>query len=289
MLGRKREGSVVCPSCGNLVGVNDDECLGCGRRNPGLWGFAPLLAKFGRGRLDEAFPQFIIVVCVILFAATLVSNVQGIRMSGLMSFLSPSRLGLIMFGASGATTVYDFGWWWTILSASWLHGGLIHIFFNMYWVRMIGPNVIEFYGLSRMVIIYTLAGAAGFLLTSTVGHYMRFGLFFLQGAGDITIGASASILGLIGALVYYGRRSGSSMVGQQAKQWAIFLLLFGLFFPGVDNWAHLGGFAGGYLASAWLDPLKQERLDHSLGALACLVLTLVAIGLSVFNTLRALA
>src|SRR5437899_9613360 len=38
----------VCPSCGNLVGVNDERCFTCGRWNPGLWGFAPLLKRLGR-------------------------------------------------------------------------------------------------------------------------------------------------------------------------------------------------------------------------------------------------
>ena len=46
---------------------------------------------------------------------------------------------------------------------------------------------------------------------------------------------------------------------------------------GVDNWAHLGGFLGGYLAALWLDPLKPERPIHQLGALACLGLTLLSI------------
>jgi rhomboid protease GluP len=239
--------------------------------------------------MDDAFVHFVIVACAILYVATLVVNVPGIRMSGLLGFLSPARVSLIMFGASGQTTVYSFGWWWTILSATWLHGGLIHIFFNMYWVRMLAPTIIEFYGLSRMIIIYTISGAAGFLLTSTVGHYFQMPIFFLRGATDITIGASASIFGLIGALIYYGRRSGSTMVYQQAKQWAIFLFIFGLIFPGIDNWAHFGGFAGGYLMSAWLDPLHPERLDHSLAALACLGLSAVAIALSVFSTLRALS
>ena len=48
MLGRRTSGSVVCVSCGNLVGVRDDTCLMCGRRNPGLWGYAPLLRKLGK-------------------------------------------------------------------------------------------------------------------------------------------------------------------------------------------------------------------------------------------------
>src|SRR5258706_7370596 len=47
MLRRQRTGSVICTSCGVLVGVNDATCYNCGRRNPGLWGFAPVLRTLG--------------------------------------------------------------------------------------------------------------------------------------------------------------------------------------------------------------------------------------------------
>ena len=60
------------------------------------------------------------------------------------------------------------------------------------------------------------------------------------------------------------------MVGAQALQYAVVLFVFGLIMPGIDNYAHAGGFLGGYLASMWLDPLKRERMDHTVVALACL-------------------
>ena len=44
---RRTTGSVVCPSCGSLVGVRDDKCYQCGRSNPGLWGYGPALRKLG--------------------------------------------------------------------------------------------------------------------------------------------------------------------------------------------------------------------------------------------------
>ena len=69
-----------------------------------------------------------------------------------------------------------------------------------------------------MVIIYTVAGVAGFLLSSCAGQYLGFiPIPFLQGA-SVSVGASASIFGLLGAAVYYGRRSGSRMVGQSGME-----------------------------------------------------------------------
>ena len=58
--------------------------------------------------------------------------------------------------------MFGYGRWWTVLSASWLHGGALHILFNMLWVRQLGPATAEIYGPGRMIIIYTIAGAVGF-------------------------------------------------------------------------------------------------------------------------------
>lgn len=282
MLGRKKEGSVVCPSCGMLVGVNDDQCLNCGRRNPGLFGFAPLIAKLARGGLEEGFAQLVLVVCVLLYVASML--VGGVEMGGFMNMLSPGIDGLFLFGASGAFPVFQAGRWWTVLSATWLHGGLLHILFNMYMVRQMLPPVIDFYGLSRTVVIYTLSGAVGFGVSSLVGRYLPLGGFL--GGAQFTVGASASLLGLIGAIFYYGRRTGNQMIAQQIRMWLIYLLVWGLLFPEIDNWAHLGGLAGGYGIAMWMDPLHPERGNHTLLALVCLGMSALAIILSVVQGLQ---
>jgi len=274
---RQKWGSVVCPSCGTLVGVNDQQCLTCGRRNPGLWGFAPLLNRLGR---DLGFTQFVIGACVILYALSLVTDPSGINMTPSFNFLGPSPRSLFLFGESGVVPVFGAYRWWTVLTAGWLHAGLLHIFFNLMWIRQLAPATAEIYGPSRMVIIYTVAGVTGFTASTLVGAFIP----FLGGAG-FTVGASAPIFGLLGALIYYGRRGGSSMVTDQAKSWALALFVMGFIISGVDNWAHLGGFAGGYVISGLLDPLRQERLDHLIVALLCLVLTGVAIVYSIVHGL----
>jgi len=276
---RQKWGSVVCPSCGNLVGVNDERCFNCGRWNPGLWGFAPALSRLGR---DLGFTQFVIGSCVTLYVLMLLADMSGINTGGLLSFLSPSGRSLFWFGESGAVPVFGYGRWWTVLTAGWLHAGILHIFFNMMWIRQLAPPTSEIYGPGRMVIIYTIAGIIGFTASTLAGAFIPIPI--VGGAG-FTVGASAPIFGLLGALVHYGKRGGSSMVGDQAKSWAATLFIFGFFMPGVDNWAHLGGFAGGYAASKFLDPLYPERLDHLIGALICLIATGIAILLSVADGL----
>lgn len=278
MFKRQTTGSVVCASCGYLVGVNDAACYNCGRRNPGLWGFAPALRSLGQ---DLGFVPFVTGLCILMYAITLVFTGGGIVMrGGLFGFLAPSGESLFVFGASGHVPVFTYHRWWTVLSASWLHGGLLHIAFNLLWIRQLAPSVAELYGPGRMIVIYTVAGIVGFALSSFAGEFLRFiPLPFLQG-GSITVGASASIFGLLGAAVYYGRRTGSRMVGSQAWSWAVPMFIFGLILPGIDNYAHAGGFLGGYLAGRWLDPLKPERVNHMLGAVVCLVASVLALVIS---------
>jgi rhomboid protease GluP len=278
-----RPSSVLCPSCGTLVGVKDERCLSCGRLYPGMWGLTPLLRNVGD---DMGFVALVTWACGALYLASLASDPQGIRSGGLLSFFAPSIESLFLFGASGAGPVFGLGHWWTLLSAGWLHGGVLHILFNMLWVRDLAPATARLYGPGRAVIVYTAAAVSGFAASSLAGT-LAFLPPFLRGAG-LTVGASAPIFGLIGALLHYGRRGGSSYIGQRAKSLALTMLLFGFVMPGIDNWAHLGGLAGGYLAAKWLDPLQPERGNHVLAALVCLLASFAAIAVSVVKGLALL-
>jgi len=269
---RKREGSVICTSCGVLVGVNDPTCYNCGRRNPGLWGFAPALRALGN---DLGFINIVTGATVIMYVLSLVMSRQGSSIP-----LEPTTTALQVLGASGSVPVFMRGWWWTLLTAGWLHGGVLHIFFNVLWVRQLGPGIATLYGAGRMVLIYTIAGVCGFALSSVLGLLPI--PFF---GAPLTVGASASIFGFLGATVHYGKRTGSSQARQMGLQYALIMGVMGFVFQGVDNAAHLGGFIGGYLASMIFDPLKPERVDHIMMAIGSLVLTLAAIVYTVISAL----
>jgi membrane associated rhomboid family serine protease len=268
MFQRKRTGSTLCPSCGKLVGVNDEVCWNCGRRKPGMWGLTSVFRKLGQ---DMGFVQVVIVGTAFLYIAMLVVDPSGIQMGGLFSIGAPSQESLFRFGASGRFPVWIYHRWWTVLSAGWLHAGLLHIGFNLYWIRILAPEAAELYGAGRMVVIYTVSSIVGFFVSSSVWL-----LPFFSGAA-LTVGASAPILGLLGALVHYGRSTGSGVVGRQAWSYAVFMIAFGFLMRGVDNWAHLGGFAGGYLASMMVDPRRPERGNDLMLALVCLLLTAASI------------
>jgi rhomboid protease GluP len=267
MFKRQTEGSVICTSCGVLVGVNDETCYNCGRRNPGLWGYGPALRRLGQ---DLGFVPFVIGGTITLYVISLL--LSGAR---IQAMLSPATDVLFLMGASGAVPVFQFGRWWTVLTAGWLHAGVLHVVFNVMWIRQLAPAVADLFGAGRMVIIYTVSGVMGFGVSSIAGLYL--GHLPVVGGAMFSVGASAPIFGLLGALVHYGRSTGNSLVGQAGLQYALFMGVFGLIFPGIDNWAHAGGFAGGWLASLVLDPSKRERVDHLAVAVLCLGLTLVAL------------
>ncbi len=281
MLNRQRTGSVLCTSCGVLVGVSETACYNCGRRNPGLWGFAPALRALGH---DLGFVPFVIGTCIIFYGLSLLASRGNIGMRGIFGLFSPSLPASFAFGASGAVPVFVYGRWWTVLSAGWLHGSALHILFNMMWVRDLAPTIADTYGPGRMVVIYTVASVAGFALSSVMGYLLP-GVPYLGGS-QFTVGASAAIFGLLGALVYYGRRTGSSRMGGQAMNYALMMGLMGFIMPGVDNYAHLGGFGGGYLTGRLLDPLKPERIDHLVMAVACLALSVLSVLVSVWSVFR---
>ena len=157
------------------------------------------------------------------------------------------------------------GRWWTLLTAIYLHGGLLHLLFNLLWVNQLGPGVEELYGRSRLILIFTAAGVLGFVVSNGVGV-------------PFTIGASGAIFGLLGAMVCYGKGRGGTFgvaILRQYGQWALVLFVLGFLMVGVNNFAHAGGFAGGYLVAAALGPSDRhpERAVHHLAAAGTVALT----------------
>jgi rhomboid protease GluP len=63
----------------------------------------------------------------------------------------------------------------------------------------------------------------------------------------------------------------------------VYIALYGLIMPGIDNYAHAGGFIGGYALSALFNPLTRERGDHLLIAAVCLLATVLAIVASIYK------
>ncbi len=261
----------------------EKSCYNCGRGYPGLFGFTPLLGKFGR---SASFGELMFWGCAAMYLITVLLQPEGILSpkGGILSLFGPDSLALFLFGSSGAVPVFGYGRWWTVLSAGFLHGGLIHIYFNLSGLRPLVAEVENVLGIGRTILIYTIATVAGFALTSCVRlltlTYFPGAPRFLAGA-DLSVGASAAICGLVGALLAYGQRTGQFHLQRYARNSMIAVLIMGFLLPYIDNWAHIGGFVGGWAATRLLRPLEDESPLHLLGGLICLVLMVASIVLSI--------
>src|SRR5262245_13374312 len=125
MWGKPRTGSVVCPSCNRLVGAGERRCPFCGRAAPGMFGMTS-----GLRELEGAMSLWPLIgwVCGALFVASLMTDPRGPSLGGF--FFTVSRERALAFGASGYYPVFGLGRWWTLLSANWLHGSLLHLGMN---------------------------------------------------------------------------------------------------------------------------------------------------------------
>ena len=255
---------MVCAQCGKLIGINEPSCPYCNAWRPGLFGFAPVLQRLVGNRLDLV--SLIVMTCVTLYAVALLLQPEAMTSGGgMLSFLSPGTRALYQLGMTGGAA-WGLGWWWTLLTANYLHGGLLHIFFNMMWVRNLAPAATDVYGPARTFVLFNVSGAAGFFVSNVL-------------SGAPTIGASGGIFGLLAALIVYGRRRGNSMMSGQLWQWALILGLFGFIMPGVNNWAHGGGFAGGWLAGQLMGLSDERRESTGIIITALLLIGLTAVGI----------
>jgi rhomboid protease GluP len=126
--------------------------------------------------------------------------------------------------------------------------------------------VTDVYGPGRAFVLFNVAGAFGFLVSNVMSPAP-------------SIGASGSIFGLLAALIVYGRRRGSSMMSQQLWQWAIVLFVFGFLMPGINNWAHAGGFAGGWVGAYAMGFVDEQRESTSMLLLALAFIAITAVGI----------
>jgi rhomboid protease GluP len=234
-----------------------------------------------RGSLGEDWlMQFIITVNIVFYVFSLVLTKQQSLTFNPLNFLAPGQTSLLLLGATGTLPVDQFGRFWSFLTANYLHGGILHIVFNLMAFRQVAPMVIHEYGVSRMFIIYTLGGVGGFILS------------YLMGV-PFTIGASAAICALIGSLLYFGKSRGGTygtMVFRDVGGWVIGLFLFGFIVPGINNWGHGGGIISGILLGLLLGyhEKKHETTFHRLAAMICGLVTLgclawAAVGAIVFR------
>lgn len=283
MLHYRTKSPQLCYKCDKLVSFNAQKCVHCGTLYPSLFGYSRMLRNL---RSNFGFVTFVTYTCIALYIVSLSLDPLGIDSAAGFDFISPSSQSLFMLGATGAEPIFCWNRWWTVLSAGWLHGGLMHITFNLMWIRQLSTTANRAYGATRLTIIYILSTIISSLLTSYVAFALPGLPSILQGA-QLSIGASGGVFGLLGALVTHGQHQRDLSIKQQALNYAIVLFGLGFIWGNVDNWGHLGGFLGGYVVTQlpWLNSRYPQKNSHVFAALGGSLLVIVSILLSLFHSL----
>jgi rhomboid protease GluP len=256
--------AILCPNCRKLVSSDETRCPYCGQPGPGArWRNNPMTRGFQN-------PDQLVLALIwangIMFLISIMMNPGQVGNSwNPLRMLSPDDKILLLLGATGTIPIDRYHRWWSLLSANYLHGGLLHIVFNMMAVRQLAPFVIREFGPYRMFIIYTLGGGIGYLISYLAKI-------------PLTIGASAALCALIGAALFYGKSRGGAYgqaVYRQVSGWVMSLFVFGLIIPGINNWGHGGGILGGIGVAFLLgyNEKMKESLRHKYLAIALLVMT----------------
>ena len=274
MQGDRRK-SILCPHCGKLISVAEHKCPHCGISRPGArWKNIPIT----RGLLQsDQLIKTIIYANVGMYLISLLMNPTRMGLSANpFMFLSPSNGALLLLGSTGTIPIDQGHRWWTLVSANYLHGGILHIVFNMIALYQIGPLVLREYGANRLIGLYTLGGIFGFLVSYFAGV-------------RLTLGASAAVCSLIGASLYYGKSRGGAYgqaIYKQISGWVLVLFLFGFLVPGINNWGHGGGIVGGIILGYFLgyQERTRENLFHKSLAGVCVVLTVAVLAWAILSS-----
>lgn len=276
----------LCPACGTLVGASATRCHQCGASMT----FSLAAASKSLSKLmpttSPATYAILILSCV-MYGLSLLWTIRlnGMQAPGgggfgaLMGFGAIAGNVLIRLGASLPLAINLFQPW-RFVTAVFLHGSVMHIVFNMWVLMDIGPQIEELYGSARYLFIYVLTGIGGYVVSSTVGKF--------------SVGGSGALLGLIGVLlaITTGRRSaGMQMLRGQIIRWLIYIAVFGFLFPGIDNFAHAGGLAAGFLlGKVMVDraPVSpEERKSAQLLGWASAIVVVASFAIMIFLNLRA--
>ena len=256
----------MCPACGTLVGSAAGKCHECGAN---LTFSLAAASRSLSGLLPTESPITYIILGLnfLLFVVSLLATMRLSQESGgqgLNLFGGINGLVLDRLGASRPLVLIN-GEWWRLVMAIFLHGGILHIAMNTWVLMDIGPQVEEVYGSARYLFLYIATGIAGFLASAITGHF--------------SVGASGALMGLIGLMLAITTRRGGAymqMIRGQLIRWVVYILVLGFVVSGIDNAAHLGGLAAGFLLGRVMadrEPMNatERKRAYALGWAAGLV------------------
>ena len=179
---------------------------------------------------------------------------------------SEDIITLLKFGALNKQLVY-YGEYYRLITSAFLHIGIMHLVFNMYSLYLLGKDIESYYGRVKYVIIYFISALVGSLIS----------MIFMDN-NAISAGASGAIFGLMGSLLYFGynyRTTINNSITNQILPVIILNLIIGFTTKGINNYAHIGGLLGGYIASIAVGVKYKSSKGENVNGIISLILLFV--------------
>ncbi len=255
----------ICPACGALVGISATRCHECGASL--RFSLAALSKKLSGilGENEAPVTTVLLISNILMFGVSWLAFTAEGGGGGFRILWGMGGETMYRLGASYGPAIFDGHEWWRLATAMFLHGGLIHIGFNMMALMQFGPALEELYGSAKYLFLYVVTGAFGFFVSAWRGNY--------------SLGASGALLGLVGLmLAITSKRGGAYMRELRSRLISSVVILFILGFSGMglDNYAHAAGLAAGFgLGKLFADrqPMnsRERQTAYALGWLAGIV------------------
>lgn len=258
----------MCPNCRALIERGASVCPHCGAPTKparARAGTTPGRVLGGLIPVPSTATSVLVAANIALYAVSWYLTQAAASAELASSWGGISGEVLVRLGGKFGPLIFA-GEWWRLVTAIFLHAGLLHIGFNLWCLFDLGPAVESLFSTTKFIVLYLATGIAGFLLSL---WWSPFGL---------SIGASGAILGLIGVLIgasFHHGHLGKAYRGELVR-WVIYIFIFGLFFR-TDNAAHLGGMASGALLGYFLpegepETRASENLWNTLAVLSVLII-----------------
>jgi len=249
----------MCPNCRAFITTSDRTCPYCGQ-------------QVGPRAIDVRQPGAIMggLIPQAHFTTILILLINFGVFLGTLYLGQPNFIDF--FGEKLGPPIFEGHQYWRLVTAGFLHGGWLHILMNSWVLYDLGAQVEQVYGTPRFLVLYFAGTVGGFYLSAVLNPMVP------------SVGASAGIMGLIGAMIAFGMANRSSMgaaIRNFYGRWVIYIIAFGLI-PGfnVDNWAHIGGLAAGFVVGyAAGTPVRSSAAREGAwraAAAVCVLLTILS-------------
>lgn len=181
-----------------------------------------------------------IIACVVVYAVQQLGDIVMPGLSTLITLLGIRQQDMILAGQ-----------WWRLLTAAFLHGSFFHLLSNCLMAYIWGSSVEAIYGRGATAVIL--------LVSAIMGNLLGFAF-----STTMALGFSGAVFGLLGALLAFGRSHRhvfQALFGGTIVVYVAISLILGFMSGNVDNWGHVGGLLGGFLAARAMGPAAQRQAD----------------------------